>query len=176
MKEVPGFEPYRCEYTDVASMETVSLWVKGPIKKQLLSSEELNRQNIRGYAGLVQELWADGLVYSPKNILKNPSIDPLQAIGIDASKTRDLVEGVELVLSTVDPKNAEALRLRFRLDGQEGSFMAYREIGEQTETKTTKGMADYHVHRGLRQLRSHDSMRLLRHRIWGKSSGYPPFL
>lgn len=121
--------------------------LQSPVKKQGLSSEEISHQNIRGYAGLIQDVFdfydttevsmTSSFQVRRKNLAQAGNTkDPLARIGIYPSNTRELVESVEMSLATLPPRLQEVVRLRFRLDEQGGSLMTFKEIGEQVKDKT----------------------------------------
>lgn len=140
-----------------------------PPRKQNLTEEELNQQNIRGYAALAQELFKIKIVYgAPKEILrKNSELDPLKTIGIDQSKSGDLIKGVELALSRLTHRGQQAMILAFALDMPIGSeFISRTELGGKMNEYKTDGVTAQRV-RGfiavqMGKLRHHSTSKELR--------------
>lgn len=103
--------------------------------KQNLSKKELSEVNLRGYAAFVQELYGinDPSLGEKGLLRKNNTLDPFKT-GIDPSKIRALVEGVEAALETkgISPRGKRAIRLYFGLDQPNGSkFMSIKDVGKE---------------------------------------------
>jgi DNA-directed RNA polymerase sigma subunit (sigma70/sigma32) len=105
-------------------------------KKQNLSEEELNRQNIRGYAALIQEAFR---LDTKEGLLRqNKDLNPFKTIEIDQTEARNLVEGVEVALNLIPPREQKAIRLYFGLDQlRDSEFITQEAVGK--ELKDSEG-------------------------------------
>lgn len=148
---------------------------------RVFSDEEIGQQNIRGYAGLVQEIfqiydhealkWNGAL--SRRNLVRDAQLDPFATIGLDPSKTRDLIEGVEFALAVaLTPREQQAIRLRFGLDRPEGALTTNREIAihmgdEEGQRAISAARARNLTLRGTHRLQNAFTRRGLQSRLWG---------
>jgi len=149
-------------------------------KKQNLSEEELAKQNICGYAALIQEIfgiYSDSEIFNPRrrlNLFRDGiSKDPFETIGINQSRARDIVNAVEDTLITISSREQQAIRLCFGLDQPNGEFMKDVDIGKLMGSfdNKRKEITGTRVHQiidsGIAHLRHPARSRRLGRRLWG---------
>lgn len=183
VSEIPGFRKIPIEEFRKSPHAYSSWQAESPLapKKQNLTTEQLSMQNIRGYAGLAQEILDiyDLSEITPhrhrrRNLARtgSPTVDPLAKIGLEPEKVRDLVEGVEIMLSMLRPRLEQPLRLRFRLDESGGGLRMFDEIRVVMESlgyAITKHGAQSAVKYALRRLSTRRDV--LRERLFGDTTG-----
>lgn len=181
--EVPGHAPTEVYFDGNLGRFVPADGKPFPERKQNLSDVEIGQQNIRGYAGLVQEMYDmyDNTEVSifperrknlarPGNNIKNP----LAKIELDPTKTRDLVEGLETalaILAVISSRQEQAIRLRFRLDKPAGDLMPLKNVALRIPSYQRDGMiteqaARYLVNKGIKRLRFIATHMGLTQRLW----------